>query len=63
MFSLNFDICMVHFHGIVTEITVFKLSLNFRKRRQLAEKALLSIKSNMNNRYDLFAIIVSMKCR
>ena len=25
MFNLNFDICLVPFHAILTEITVFKL--------------------------------------
>jgi hypothetical protein len=41
MFNLNFDICRVPFHAILTEITVFKLKQTFWNLRELAEKALL----------------------
>jgi hypothetical protein len=41
MFNLHFDICLVPFHAILTEITVFKLKQTFWNRRELAEKALL----------------------
>jgi hypothetical protein len=42
MFNLNFDICLVPFHVILTEIKLFlNLSKHFWNRRELAKKALL----------------------
>jgi hypothetical protein len=41
MFNLYFDRCLVPFHAILTEITVFKPTSFPGLQRELAEKALL----------------------
>ena len=44
MFNLNFDICLVSFHAILTEITVFKLKQTFLEPPRISWKG--PIKTN-----------------
>jgi hypothetical protein len=44
MFNLNFDICLVPFHAILTEITVFKLKQTFLEPPRISWKG--PIKTN-----------------
>ena len=55
MFNLNFDICLVPFHAILTEITVFKLKQAFLEPPRISWKG--PIKTNL---YHFLAIIVSI---
>jgi hypothetical protein len=54
MFNLNFDICLVPFHAILTEITVFKLKQTF------LEPPRISWKGPIKTIYHFLAIIVSI---
>jgi hypothetical protein len=54
MFNLNFDRCLVPFHAILTEITVFKLKQTF------LEPPRISWKGPIKTIYHFLAIIVSI---
>ena len=43
MFNLNFDICLVPFHAILTEITVFKLKQTFLEPPRISLKGPIKV--------------------
>jgi hypothetical protein len=59
MFNLSIDICLVPFHAILTEITVFKLKQTILEPPRITWKGPIKT-MQLNNLYHFLAIIVSI---